>query len=255
MTSETTKDEVLFFEDKRAAWRVCWILAYAFLLVCGLMLEQGAGLGVIPFLGIAVLMLGIGVSALLGRKTPLLAVVPQGLQVYAGAVGLGGTGSAGRYVIPWSALTSVEHELRKVRNRQRSDYMYLPVLSFGVVDAVARPDGHQGFLVELAGRRTTWALGEHMLWRPEIRKLDLSARPRGGWDALTTAIARVAPQLGGVPRERRPSLGGPVSYAILDTALAVGVLGTLVLLATDRMDLYARLAAHVLAWGGRVSLF
>ena len=51
-----------FYENKRAAWRTAWTLAYGFLLVAGLMRANGAWLWPL-FFALVALLLWIGVSA------------------------------------------------------------------------------------------------------------------------------------------------------------------------------------------------
>jgi hypothetical protein len=251
-TRET--DESVFYEDKRASWRVSWIFAYAFLLVVGLMQHNAAGLWQLPFLGIAALTFWIGITAITGRTSPLLAVSPDGLRVFAGDVGLGGTGDAAEYLLPWSAVNRVAFEERRIRNRYDSDHMQLTVLCFEINDAISRPDGHRGFLAKLADRTEQWALGEHLTWNPESRKIDLMVTPRGGYAKLTAAISDFASKLADPSLARRNGLGGPLAYAIFDVGLAVAVLGTVVLLSTGQMGIYSRLAARIFEWGGSVQL-
>jgi len=242
---------VVFYEDKRAVWRVTWTLAFGFLLVSGVMRGDGAWLWPL-FVGAALLLLWIGVSAVLRRAKPLLGLLPDGLQVHTGEVGLSGCVHAPEYVLPWEVLTSIAFERRQAHRSRGAQKMYVTVLSFGLGEAIVRPVVHGGFLEKLSGRRGEWVLGEHWIWNPETRRIDLLTRPRGGFAKLTAAIARFAPGLGDPSQERREGLGGSVAYALYDLALAGVVLGTCVLFATDQMDFYTRLAERLLDWGGHV---
>jgi len=244
---------VIFYEDKRAVWRVTWTLAYGFLLVTGLMREDGALLWPL-FAGVVALLLWIGVSADRQRAKHLLGMLPEGLRVFAGDVGLGGLAGAGEYVVPWEAFTSIAFERRRAHRSRDGHHTYVTVLSLGLGEAALRPDGHRGFLEKLSERRGEWALGEHLIWNPEARRIDLLARPRGGHAKLTAAIANFTPWLDDPSLERREGLGGPIAYTLYDVALSVAVLGTLVLFATDQMDFYARLADSLFGWGGSVRL-
>lgn len=242
-----------FYEDRRAAWRVTWTLALGFLLVAGLMRTQGVGMWPL-FAGIAGLLLWIGGVAWLAKARPLLAVLPEGLRVYAGSVGLGGLGGAAEAVIPWEAVKSVAYDERRADRGAGGEPMVITTLSFAIGPEAVRPDERKGFLVKLAERRAEWALGEHLVWNPEARKLDLLARPRGGHAKLTAAITESVPRLADPSRGRRRGLGGPLSYAVYDLLLTVVVLGSAALLATDSFELYLALAKTCFAWGGRVDL-
>jgi hypothetical protein len=245
---------VIFYEDKRAVWRVTWTLALGFLLVSGLMRGDGGWLWPV-FVGLALLLLWIGVSAVLRRAKPLLDVLPEGLRLHAGEVGLGGRAHASEYILPWEALTGIAFERRQAHRSRGGQKMWVTVLSFGLGEAIVRPDGHRGFLEKLSERQGEWALGEHWIWNPETRRIDLLTQPRGGFAELTAAVAQFAPWLGDASQERREGLGGSVAYALYDLAVAVTVLGTCVLFATDQMDFYARLAERLLDWGGHVRLW
>lgn len=251
MPGDATTDAI-FYEDRRAVWRVTWTLGLGFLLVTGLMRDQGAWLWPI-FAGFALLMLWIGVSAALGRAKPLLGVSATGLCVYAGDVGIGGTGDAAEHVIPWDVITSFAFEERSVSRVREGRRTTVTVLSFGIDPSLARPDGHRGFLVELVERRGRWALGEHLIWEPEKHRLDLLTRPRGGHARLTAAIARRVPRQGDPSLERRQGLGGPVTYALYDLALALLVLGATAIVATGEIAI-SQIAEPVLVWGTGVSL-
>jgi hypothetical protein len=223
---------VVFHEDGRAVWRVSWTLAFAFGGVAGLMQRDGAALWPL-FAGIALLLLGLGGSALLGRRRPLLGVEPEGLRVYAGRVGLGGRGDAGAQTLPWSAIERVGFEVRAAgRSRGEDPPITVEALCFHLAESSARPDGGRGFLAELAGRAGEQALGAHWVWRPAERSLDLLGRPRGGFADLTAAVARAEPRLGDASAGRRTGLGGAFAYAVYDLGLVLGLLAAVWLAAT-----------------------
>lgn len=242
--------ERTFHEDRRGVWRVTWTLAYAFLMVAWLMQRDGAGLWPL-FAGIALALLGIGVSALVARREPLLRVEPGGLQVFAGDGGLAGRGDTGAFAIPWSAISGVAFERRRAaRSFGDERVMTVETLCFRLREGAPRPDGRRAFLERTVGRESETAVGEHFVWNPQERTLDLLGHPRGGFPALAAAIAHAQPRLGDACAGRRTGLGGPLAYAVYDAGLGLAVVGTLVLWATGRMDAYAALAGQLVAWGG-----
>jgi hypothetical protein len=245
-------EQATFHSDRRGAWRVTWTLAWAFLLVAWGMRSDGAALWPL-FGGIALLLIGIGVSALLARSVPLLGVRAEGLCVFAGSVGLGGSGAAGVYTIPWSAITRVAFEHRQAATQRGEIHPQTVVtLCFHLHESASSPDGSRGFVERLTGRSGERALGEHFAWTPAERTLDLLTHPRGGFARLTAAIASTEPRLGDASAGRRAGLGGPLAYAIYDVGIALVVTVTLALWATGHMDVYGELARRILAWGGSV---
>jgi hypothetical protein len=242
-----------FHTDRRGVWRVTWTLAWGFLLVAWLMRGDGAALWPL-FAGVALLLVGLGVSALLAGSTPLLGVWPEGLRVFAGRLGLGGQGDASAFTIPWSAIEQVGFEPRQAAVQRGEIHPHTVIaLCFRLRASAPQPDGQRGFLEPVAGRGSERALGEHFVWSPTEVTLDLLGHPRGGFSRLTAAIARAEPRLGDASAGRRPSLGGPLAYAVYDAGVALAVLGTLALWATGRMDVYAELGRRLLAWGGSLS--
>lgn len=245
----------IFHEDRRAVWRVTWTLALAFTAVAWLMQRSGAFPWFL-FAGAGLLLAGIGVSALLARSKPVVGVGPDGLRVFAGDAGLarGARGDAGAFTIPWEAITGVAFEERVVNRRRAHDKhsMVVEPLCFRIAESLPSPDGQRGFLERVVGRESEMAVGEFLLWSPEERSLDLATAPRGGFPALTAAVARAAPRLGDAFAGRRKGLGGPVAYAVYDAGVALALTATVFLWATGRADLVADLAARVLAWGGSV---
>jgi len=244
---------LVFREDRRAVWRVTWTLALPFTEVAWLM-QHGGAFPWFLFAGLALLLAGIGVSALLRPSKPLVGVEPDGLRLFAGDVGLGGRGGAEEAVLPWDAVTGVAFEERVVHRRRAHEKhpMKVEPLCFRIAESVPSPDGGRGFLARVAGREREMALGEHLLWNPEARTIDLMTAPRGGYAALTAAVARVAPRLGDASQGRRRGLGGPVSYGIYDAVVAVALVATVVLWALGRPDVPAGVAEQVLAWGANV---
>jgi hypothetical protein len=244
----------IFHEDRRAVWRVTWTLALAFTGVAWLMQRGGAFLWFL-FAGAALLLAGIGVSALLARSKPVVGVGPDGLRVFAGDAGLAGgaRGDAGAFTIPWEAITRVAFEERVVqRRRPGENYMVVEPLCFRIAESLPSPDGQRGFLERVVGRESEMAVGEFLLWNPDERTLDLATAPRGGFPALTAAVARAAPRLGDASADRRQGLGGPVAYALYDAGVALALVATVVLWATGRADVVAAAAERVLAWGGSI---
>ena len=223
---------LVFYEDGRALWRVTWTLACAFLLVTGLMREDGALLWPL-FAGLAALLLWIGTSCVGRRAKPLLSVLPRGLCIHAGGVGPGAFAGRVDYVVPWEDLSSLAFEQRSAHRGRDGQDMTVTALAFGLREAAQGPEGRRGLLEQLMGRRGELALGEQLVWNSEARCIDLLARPRGGYARLTAAIAHHAPWLGDPSSSRREGLGGPIAYALYDCALAICLVSMLVLLASD----------------------
>jgi hypothetical protein len=242
-----------FYEDGRAVWRITWTLACGFLLVSGLMRADGAAPWPL-FAGIAVLLLWIGVSALRRSAKPLLDVLPEGLRFHAGEVGRGGHAEASSTVVPWETIVRVDFERRQAARDRDGDPMVVTALRFVLSETATRPDGHRGFLEELSGRRGEWALGEHLIWNPATRELDLLTSPRGGYARLTAAIANAAPRLGDPSTRRHPRWEGRLVRGIYDLALAVATSSTALLVVTDTLYFYVRLAEGLLHWGGGLRL-
>jgi len=252
-TDHDAAGSLVFREDRRAVWRVTWTLALGLTGVAWLMHHDGAFPWFL-FAGLALLLAGVGVSALLRPGKPMIGVGPDGLRVFAGEVGLGGHGGAGEANLPWDAVTGVAFEERVVHRRRAHEEhpMTVEPLCFRIAEGVFSPDGQRGFLERVVGREREAALGEHLLWNPEARTIDLMTAPRGGYPALTAAVARVAPRLGDASQGRRQGLGGPVSYGIYDALVAVALVATVLLWATDRPEVVAGAAERILAWGGGV---
>ncbi len=249
----TDRDErIVFHENRRGAWRATWTLAYAFLLVAWLMQRDGTPFWLL-FAGVALILLAVGVSALAARRSPLLAVQPDGLRVYAGQRSLGGRGAASEFTIPWAAVDRIGFERRlAARSRGEEHPHTVEVLCVRLAESAARPDGGRGFLERIAGREEAIALGEHFVWNPIERSLDLVGHPRGGYSALTAAIADVEPRLGDASGRRRSGIEGPLAYAAYDASVASAVVGTLWLWTTGNMEVYAEMARALFSWGARV---
>jgi hypothetical protein len=245
----------VFHEDRRAVWRVTWTLALAFVGVAWLM-QRGDALLWPLFAGAALLLAGIGVSALLARSKAVVGVTREGLRLFAGDVGLAGgaRGDGGTFTISWDAVTGVAFEERVVHRRRGREANAVKVepLCFRIAESAPSPDGGYGFPERLVGRDSEMAVGEFFLWNPQQRTLDLATPPRGGFSALTAAVARAAPRLGDASAERRQGLGGPLAYAVYDAGVALALVGTVALWATGRADVPASLAARLLAWGASV---
>lgn len=252
MTDTARVDRIPFHEDRRAIWRVAWTLAYAFLLVAWLMKRDAAAAWML-FAGLALGLLVLGGSALVARSRPMLAVQEDGLRLYAGQPRLGRRGDAGALAIPWSSLQAVRFMERPAARRHADEFTPTVVaLCFVLRETVAGPGGQSGWLESLDGRECAGALGEHFLWSPAERSLELITAPRGGYAALTAAIAKHEPRLGDASSARREGLGGSLAYAAYDAMVAFLVLGTLALWATGQMELYAELARGLLSWGSRL---
>jgi len=253
--SQPDTRERIFHEDRRAVWRVTWTLALAFTGVAWLMQHDGA-LAWLLFAGLALLLSGIGVSALLARSRPVVGVGPDGLRVFAGDRGLasGAHGDAGAFTIPWEAITSAAFEERVVHRRRAAEKhpMKVEPLCFRIAESLPSPDGQRGFLERVVGRDSEMAVGEFFLWNPDARTLDLATAPRGGFPALTAAVARAAPRLGDASAGRRRGLGGPFAYAAYDVGVALALVATVALWATGRADVVAAATERVLAWGGSI---
>ena len=132
--------------------------------------------------------------------------------------------------------------------------MWVTVLAFAIDPAVDRPDGDRGFMEKLVGRRSAWAIGEHLIWNPETRRLDLITRPRGGWERLTAVIAERVPRLGDASHARRRGIDGALAYAVYDGFLALGLTACVAMLLLGRTEWLTRLASGALELGGRVDL-
>lgn len=244
--------QITFHTDRRSVWRVTWTLAWAFLLVAWGMQRDGAAPWPL-FAGVSLLLIGIGVSTLFVRSSPLLGVRAEGLRVFAGSAGLGGAGDAGAVTIPWSSIFSVAFEQRQAAAQRGEIHPQTVVaLCFRLRDPASPPDEQRGFVERLAGRGGKHALGEHFVWNPKQHTLAFLARPRGGFARLSAAIAHAEPRLGDASSGRRPSLGGPIAYAVYDLGVALAVTATLLLWATGQMDVYTEFVRQLLAWGRSV---
>ncbi|MEM7411390.1 MAG: hypothetical protein AAF430_14220 [Myxococcota bacterium] len=242
-----------FHEDRRGVWRATWTLSLGLLGVACLMRETGAGSWPL-FGGLGALLVGLGATALRGPAKPLLDLLPEGLRLYAGSVGLGGIG-ASDHLLAWSAIRGVAFEERRIERKPNSeDPMWVTVLAFAIDPAVESPDGGRGFVEKLVGRRDRWAVGEHFLWNPMTRKLDLTTPPRGGWRALTAAIAAQGPALSDASADRRQGIDGPLAYVVFDVALAVAVLALGGSLLAGETAWLAAVAQGALALAGQITL-
>ena len=219
-------ESLTFHADRRGSWRATWVLGWAFGAVAWWMQRDGAATWPL-FAALAALLLGIGVSALLSRRASLVAVGRAGLRLYAGSTPV---------AIPWSAIEGVAVELRPAaRARGEAHPMEVPALLVRLSSSAPSPDSGGALSSPLADRCAARALGEHWLWNPRERVLELLEHPHGGLHGLTAAIAQAEPRLGDASAGRRRGLGGPLAYAVFDAGLALAVLGSLALWATEQM--------------------